>query len=372
MNSCYQPSKAAASGKNIRKWIIPLAGIALLAVFITNLLYDVEFDDQDVTTKGLGIFLWSKPIITTAGAEDARAPLFANGLQSVDPTFIRQGALCDCNFLATVASFINQPSGRRKLVDMIKVETDGGYTVTFPGAVVEPVKVAALSPVELSLYAHARNKDGTTAGLWLPVLEKAYGEYRIAHQDLGAHAWRCLKHGVFEARWTSTPMYPGLGASFGSKDNLAASLLTGHPVTELATVDFELGEFGLGKRYATSRQVMSWFRRAKMLDTFLNEQHGSLLDVSAGKAIATATTEQSTNCEKVGLRNRHAYSVTGYDCVKKQIYLYDPYGNTDYDSNTGAVVKRSGHFILTLQEFNKYFSHLNVERTNPKVSLASI
>lgn len=117
---------------------------------------------------------------------------------------------------------------------------------------------------------------------------------------------------------------------------------------------------------------MSWFRRAKVMDTFLNEQNASLLDVSSGKAIATATTEQQTNCTQVGLRNKHAYSVTGYDCVNKQIYLYDPYGNTDYDSVDGKVIKRNGHFILTLQEFNKYFSHLNVEKVSPTVSLASI
>lgn len=372
MNSCYEPSKAAASRKKNFKWLIPLACIAALVLLVVNLLYDVECDDQDATMNGLHIVRWAFPYTPKTDKENARAPLFANGVESVDPTFIRQGLLCDCNFLATIASFINQPSGRRRLVEMIKPQSDGGYVVTFPGDNSTPVKISALSPIELSYYAHTQNKEGNTAGLWLPVLEKAYGEYRIEHQSLPEHAWRCFKHGVFEGRWTSTPMYPGWGASFGSKDNVASTLLTGHAVSELATSDYELGEFGLGKRYATPRQVMSWFRRAKVMDTFLNEQNASLLDVSSGKAIATATTEQQTNCTQVGLRNKHAYSVTGYDCVNKQIYLYDPYGNTDYDSVDGKVIKRNGHFILTLQEFNKYFSHLNVEKVSPTVSLASI
>jgi|694.fasta_scaffold125152_2 hypothetical protein len=373
MNSCFQPSQAASSRKNVLKRLLPLIGVVALSLFVVNLLYDVECDDQDVTVNGWHVLQWAFPLRRSVVSNgSARTPLFTDGIASVEPTYIRQGLTADCNFLATVASFINLPGGREKLVHMIKPQTDGGYLVTFPGASVTPVKISALSPDELAYYASTRGKNGQSAGLWLPVLEKAYGEYRIEHQSLFEHAWRCLRHGVLEARWTSTPYYPGLGASFGARDNLAANLLTGHDVRVFATADFELGDYGLGKAYATPRQIISWFRRSKVLDAFLNEQNGSLLDVSSGKALATATTEQQSNCTSVGLRNKHAYSVTGYDCVSKQIYLYDPYGNTDYDSSDGKVVKRNGHFILTLQDFNRYFSHLNIEKLNPQVSLASI
>lgn len=378
MDSCHKPSKIAARGKKYRrnkyrKWILPAICVGAVSVFIVNLLYDVEIDSNDVTTNGLRIFAWAfTPYKPDTSHVNAREPLFTSGVASISPTYIRQGKISDCNFLATIASYINRGGGRRQILNMIRPQPDGGYVVSFPGAPSEPVKIAALSPTELSYYAFTRDDAGASTGLWLPVLEKAYGQYRIQHQTLFEHGWRCLKHGILEGRFTSTPLYPGCGASFGAKDNVASALMTGHDTTEFATTDFELGEFGLGKKYATARQLMGWFRRAKVAQAFFNEQNGSLLDVSAGRAIATATTEQSTNCTKVGLRNKHAYSVIGYDCVKKQVHLYDPYGNTDYDSEDGQVIKRSGNVILSLEDFNKYFSHLNVEKINPRVSLASI
>ncbi|HEY9678435.1 MAG TPA: C2 family cysteine protease [Drouetiella sp.] len=372
MNSCYQPSLAVSRGKKLRKWIFPLACVVATALFVTNLLYDVECDSQDITQNGTNIFFWNYKKLPDISKENARAPLFASGAQSVNASFIQQGSLCDCNYLATVASFISQPSGAKKITQMIAKQPDGGYIVTFPGAPTQPVKIAALDPIELTYYAHARDKNGELTGLWLPVLEKAYGEYRVTHQDLPEQMWRSIKHGLLEGRWTSAPLHTGCAASFGAKDSVATALFTGHNAADLATTGFELGEFGIGKAYVTPRQVMGWFRRAKISDSFINEQNATLLDVTTGKAIATATTEQSTKCLEVGLRNKHAYSVTGYDCVKKQIYLYDPYGNTDYDSEDGKVIKRSGNFILTLEDFNKYFSHLHIEKVSPSVSLASL
>lgn len=246
MNSCFRPSLAVSRKIIVLKRLLPVVGVLALTLVIANLLYDIEYDDQDVTEHGLHILQWAFPPRYIGSKESARTPLFPNGPASVEPTYIRQGLVYDCNFLATVASFVNLPGAREKLMRMIQPQSDGGYVVTFPGAVAAPVKISALSPDELAYYASAQSNDGKSAGLWLPVLEKAYGEYRIEHQSLIEHAWHCFRHGVLEARWTSTPAFPGFGASFGARDNLAANLLTGHDVREFATADYELGDYSVG------------------------------------------------------------------------------------------------------------------------------
>ncbi|MFX8660774.1 hypothetical protein ABTM16_18905, partial [Acinetobacter baumannii] len=73
------------------------------------------------------------------------------------------------------------------------------------------------------------------SGIWLPVLEKAYGQYRNAHQDVVSEFKRFCKHSIFELRPTCISELPSFGAAFGATDDEAAKLLTGKVMKEYPT-----------------------------------------------------------------------------------------------------------------------------------------
>src|SRR4029453_6235089 len=75
-------------------------------------------------------------------------------------------------FLKARAALADTPAGKQSIKDMIHVNDDGTYTVTFPGAPDQPVTVAAPTDAELARYA-----GGSDCGTWAAVLEKAYGKY---------------------------------------------------------------------------------------------------------------------------------------------------------------------------------------------------
>ncbi len=97
-----------------------------------------------------------------------------NHLESIKPEAVRQGHVGDCYFLAGLASMAAVDP---KAIDtMIKTNADGTYTVTFPASPKEPITVKAPTDSELSIYA-APSEFGT----WVPIVEKAYGEYCNKH-----------------------------------------------------------------------------------------------------------------------------------------------------------------------------------------------
>ena len=80
---------------------------------------------------------------------------------------IRQGRLGDCYFLATLGALVHR--NPKDVGRLVRREADGSFHVKFPDG--EPVRVRLVSDTEIALASFA---DGQ--GLWLNVLEKAYGE----------------------------------------------------------------------------------------------------------------------------------------------------------------------------------------------------
>lgn len=93
-----------------------------------------------------------------------------NPLESIKPGAIRQGNIGNCYFLAALASVA--ATNPQAIKNMIKDNGDGTYTVTFPGAKNEPIKVKAPTRAEQLLY-----NGGSKYGAWASVIEKAYGKY---------------------------------------------------------------------------------------------------------------------------------------------------------------------------------------------------
>lgn len=62
------------------------------------------------------------------------------------------------------------------IANMIAVNSNGTYTVTFPGAKDEPVTIAPPTDAELGSFS-----SPTQFGMWLPIVEKAYVKYCKRH-----------------------------------------------------------------------------------------------------------------------------------------------------------------------------------------------
>lgn len=135
----------------------------------------------------------------------------SNPLPSITPDAIKQGVIGDCYFEAAVASVAHfKPE---TIVKMIALNIDGSYTVRFPGARDEPLKVSAPTEAERGLY-----NNGSPCGTWASVLEKANGLY--AQQ----HFWRRNPFGNLFGG--DTPAEGGDGGGLGN----GLALMTGSDV----------------------------------------------------------------------------------------------------------------------------------------------
>jgi hypothetical protein len=352
---------------------VVLVAIVLFSVgAVVSMLHDIEYTGQDVSVRGWRIFTWLKAIVPKAmyPAEGYTLPdltkietrLFAMGLESLRPGNIEQGAIYDCRFLATVASLCASESGRRNLLSQIEACSDGGYSVYFPG-VNQAVVVSKLTPYELLLSAKVKDKDCKNAGIWLAVLEKAYGQYRNQHQNLFDQVRRYCKHAILEGRFSAHSELPGFAAAYGATDDQAAVLMGSRPLVDYKTFSFECGEFGLGKDYVTLRQLSSWFNRDQVCRDFAREQDLALRRVSDNGLFGIATTELNGNCQAYGLMPGHAYGILGYNPEKRSLKLKDPFGRGDFrraNSKKALDGIDDGLFEIGLTDFNLLFSHLRL------------
>jgi hypothetical protein len=375
-------------------------------VLIVQMLCDVEYQGHDITAHGLGIFSWLKTSkgktahldsseINKDGISEGKEPaartreneaaeLFVEKEKRLNPRFIRQGAVFDCRFLATVASLSATERGRKIILDSVKRQPDGNFLVNFAG-VKKEIVVSPLSERERRLYAVATSLDGSErsdgselfdesdraerknrqdGGCWLPILEKAYGTWRSEIQDPWHLFLRPIKHFILDGRLTAQPELPGFGAAYGATDDSAAPAFTGHELQSYSTFSFDCGDFGLGKGYVTARQLESWLGRETVRKKYIEEQDKLLTKLQQDSLVGIATTELSTKARLYGLRTGHAYAVIGYQTQIKVVTLKDPYGNGDFkNSENGECFDKvdDGIFQLSLHDFNELFSHLRVE-----------
>ncbi len=194
----------------------------------------------------------------------------------------------------------------------------------------------------------------------------SYGTYLDHHQSLEERSFHFVRHGLMDGRWTASPELPGFAASFGARDERGCRALTGNDMNQLATVNFELGEFGLGKSYVTGRQLESWVNRSQTEAMFYSEQDVQLQEAFKNNSIVLATTGIQENAEAYGLMEHHAYAVVGYDATKEKLLIRDVLNKsyfirpeTQYKFQDSDLSKP---FWMTLSEFNKCFSGLSIEQ----------
>lgn len=356
------PKTTVSINKTTARWI-PFVVVALVVFLIASIANDIEYLDQFNFAKN--------PFAVLNHTYDSEiGSLFPFFGRSVIPASIIQGQICDCKFLSTTAALISSEAGRRKVKTMIRQNADSTYTVRFPGVADGTVVVS--QPTRQELFYSARTSDESGyyrfgGGIWLPVLEKAYGTYRNSHQPLDRALVRFVKHAILEGRLTAESKLPSFGAAYGAFDDEACRVYTGHGMTHLSTASWELGDFGFGKDHLSARQVCSWFDRDRILAEIYAEQRAALTQAFNNQKIVLATTEGGTDLERWGIKSHHAYAVLNYDDDSQLLTLRDPLGSsaeTEFKPGPDADFadgKLDGQFQILLVDFNRIFSRLSVE-----------
>jgi hypothetical protein len=337
--------------------LLCLALVAVLAVvppLIVHFLGDPEITNsgRKAITSQLQSGVQSTSTVPTPFTETAAITPFA-------PV---QRELRDCRFLSSLSSFVCTTAGASSIQKMIQV-TPTGYTVTFPGDAAHPVSISPLTPTELTVCASPGSKPSCTDRLWVAIIEKAYGQYRLDHMSLQDKAFYFLQHTLLNWQPTPSTQLPSLAAAYGSGDDRAIELLTNSKVQSFDTLTWQCGEFGLGKGYVTMRQMKSWLNRPAVLAEFKAEQDAALRTAISKHATIIAATNAQPHSSEYGLQNGHAYAVLAYFPSTHTLRLRDPFATGDYvDPTTGRIrdSANDGTFDLTLDEFNDRFSKLYI------------
>ena len=245
----------------------------------------------------------------------------------VDPNLrtIRQGRLGDCYFLATLGALVNR--NPKDVGRLVRREADGSFHVKFPDG--EPVRVRFVSDTEIALSSFA---DGQ--GLWLNVLEKAYGELVVR-----SRARRGIAENAIDA------------VGDGGHPTAAMTLFTGR---DAGLVRFRPE----GPRAVPSALRVQAFCPLMRSLFLTNIQRGLLT------CCATANVDVPP-----GMAKSHLYAVLDFDPARDVVHLWNPWGN--YFEPTGApglssgYQVRQGQFLVSLADFIRIFDRVIYETDRP-------
>jgi YD repeat-containing protein len=236
-------------------------------------------------------------------------------LDSIHPEAIDQESLGDCYFVAPVAGMANTPEGKQQIKDMIEDNGDGTYRVTFPGDPDHPVTVDEPTQAEL-----ARGSKPGKDGIWVAVLEKAYGKYQSKHSE-EEHEYS-IDH-----------------ISNGGSNKTSLQLLTGKEVDQ----DF-------------------------LSDTTKETTHEKLTAAIHEKRPVTAGTREEWGQERgwsdgysdgAGVPMHHAYTVTDYNPETRMVTLRNPWKEGDPKFRARKLDDPDdGTFQMSLDDFHKEFQHV--------------
>jgi hypothetical protein len=267
-----------------------------------------------------------------------------------------QGPLGDCFFVSVVGAMVARDPGVVKA--MIAPAEGGGYSVTLPGR--EPVRVEPLTDAELAVSSTTGDE-----GLWLPILEKAYGQVR---QSARPEATRTL---------TATD-----AIAKGGSSATVIRALTGHrtrhikllnaaakpvpdPTTPTSTLkDARPPEPRSGPKPLTAPSDHA--RTASAADVAelvarVKEAAGAAL---REKRLVTAGTPSVTGLPR-GLTPNHAYAVLAIDESADTLRLWNPHGQTftprGEPGMTNGYPTRAGVFTMPLPDFVRAFGGMSIE-----------
>ncbi len=250
--------------------------------------------------------------------------LFVGRAPALD-TFV-QGYLGDCYFLAALGAAIHRdPAAVRRL---IHPQPGGSCDIVFGDG--HKAHVHPLTDAEIALSSSAGGQ-----GLWLAVLEEAFGQVR-------PRSW-----------WSGHGTGEDLDAIVGGGDAVQTiTLLTGHKAR------FLLLRTGWNKdKVPPAREATAMADRVRPI----------LRDAMAGRLLVCCGTGRST--QPPGIAGHHDYAVLEYDAAADRVLLWNPWGNTFVPRGRPGLehgyATEHGQFRMPLTEFVRIFEGVFYETTIP-------
>lgn len=263
----------------------------------------------------------------------------------------RQGPLGSCFFVAPVGAAVHRDP--RLISNLISENPGGGYSVKFGDG--RTVDLAPLTDVEVAISSTTGDE-----GLWLPVLEKAFGTLR-KEAEPDKYAMESATDAIANGGSVSTTI----------------RTLTGHKPDSIA----------LKRRPKAVPPMMTKDRRHVTLEPDgkipyeptlapgraaqrVRDRVFKALDEHRLVAASTAFEPQPP-----GISWRHAYAVIDHDVAHDTLTLWNPHGNTykpknpkadDPTSSGGLTIgyaTKGGVFTVPVREFVRIFSTVTIEGT---------
>jgi hypothetical protein len=257
--------------------------------------------------------------------ESINHELFAPGDPKMES--FHQGGMGDCYLLCVVGAYVHRdPQAVRK---MIQPQADGTFQVHFGDG--QTVTVKPLTDAELIMGA----KEGSTYGVWLSVLEKAY-----AH--IAAEVKEKKTGEVVNADSEVTAHLIGRGGNSGP----VIKLLTGHDII--------------------SPPLDVWAKQDPAGG--LEKAHQLLVKITSEHRLMAMGTHGDVTLPK-GIPHGHALSVFGYDKERRVVLVFNPWGNSLKPADPPGLVNgyptTHGTFEVPLAEFVQIFWYFNCESKKP-------
>lgn len=252
---------------------------------------------------------------------NAKPELFADGTPDID--HCHQGPLGDCFFVAGVGAYVHRDAQAvKKMIKEVPGE-DGRvkYEVDFPAG--QDVTIPALTDAQFALTS-------TTGGdgIWLQVLEQAYGSVRNKSKP--------------EAKQTAEASDAiARGGSLGT----TLGVFTGHKIDRMKLRSVAEKDSGLVDKVKTQLAA------AKKANRLAGASTGTTLPLPPG------------------VNGKHAYAILSFDEASGLIELWNPHGNTfkpkgDPGLEHGYETK-AGVFKVPAADFVKIFDSLVIETGKP-------
>jgi hypothetical protein len=243
---------------------------------------------------------------------------------------IRQGRLGDCYFLATLGAMLNR--NPKDVARFIRPRSDGTFAVRFADG--KQITIRPLTDAEIALGSSADQQ-----GLWLNVLEKAYGAIvEIAE----------LRRGIVENALDAI--------GDGGDPSTAMGRLTGH-------------DAGLLRFRPEGPDAVPDDLR---VEGFLPVLRSRLLTQQRSGLIACCATAKVN--VPLGMAREHLYAILDFDAARDVVLLWNPWGNHFEPKGTPGTTSgyrvRQGQFSVPLADFIRIFERL-VYETDREVSFDS-
>lgn len=227
---------------------------------------------------------------------------------------IKQGSLGDCYMLAPLGAMVHRDP--KAVESMIRFDKDG-YTVHFADG--KDVKVTALTDAELAMGG-----SSVAEGLWIRVIEKAFGHRKIKEGEV-----KIARDGMN-----------------GGSAGMAGQAFTGNKFLNVRL----FGDFKAQVSDNDLKQKLDQLR--EKITTSLAEKRLIL----AGTAKKDMPTSISPN---------HAYAIFSYDSIQDKVTIWNPHGNNFKPKGPEGFeygyTRSEGIFTMPLNEFARTFSRIIFE-----------